>query len=140
MGKDTSLTTRTQIWKMAKDVVFENPLFGSGRGTELKYFAASGEWKIVDEAHNFILEILMEGGLVALVLFGLLFFKTVKGLDMSKGTHKLVFTALCVILINGLTESTVNNFFVIAILGVACRFANEQIAQKDDQWITDLKN
>ena len=39
----------------------------------------------------------------------------------------LVFTvfALCVLLVNGLTESTLNSCFVTLMLGIACRYAAE---------------
>ncbi len=129
LGKDYSLTSRTHIWTLAEDIIRDNILFGAGRGTEITYLSVSGEWNTVYEAHNFVLEILMQGGVIALALFGTLFFKAVKNLNMSKRNHSLIFIALCVILINGLTESTVNNFFVVAILAIACRYADEEITQ-----------
>jgi O-antigen ligase len=140
LGKDVSLTSRTLIWKEAEALVLDNWLFGAGRGVEITYMGSLGEWQMTHEAHNFVLEILMEGGVVALALFGALFFKAIKGLNMSNKTHKLVFIALCVIMINGLTESTVNNFFVVAMLGVACRFANEKVDSENEKWIADSKS
>lgn len=140
LGKNQSMTSRTDIWQLAKGVILDNFVLGSGRGTELTYLIYTGEWKTVDEAHNFILEIMMEGGIIALVLFGTMFFKIVKNLNISKRTHNLVFVALCIILINGLTESTINNFFVVAILAIACRYADEEIALRNNKWITDSKS
>lgn len=140
LGKDVSLTSRTYIWRQAEELVLDSWLFGAGRGVELTYMGTMGEWQTTHEAHNFVLEILMEGGVVALALFGTLFFKAIKGLDMSNKAHKLVFIALCVIMINGLTESTVNNFFVVAMLGVACRFANEKAVPENEKWIADSKS
>ncbi len=125
LGKDTSLTSRTTIWNLAWNIIKENWLFGAGRGVELSY---PNKWEamiLVTEAHNFILEILLEGGFVALIIFGVLFFKSVYHLNMKNPKHKIIFIAICLLLINGLTESTVNSYLVTMILGVTCRYATE---------------
>lgn len=141
LGKDSTLTARTTIWGIAKGLISNNWLFGAGRGVELSYINTWGERQTIYEAHNFILEILMEGGVVALLLFGLLFFKAVRRLNMEKLKHKVVFIALCVLLINGLTESTVNVFLVMMLLSIACRYANEQESRYiGEKWIVDSKN
>ena len=125
LGKDSTLTARTTIWNIAEGLIKENWLFGAGRGVELSYVNTWGERQTIYEAHNFILEILMEGGIVALLLFGTLFFKAVKHLNLDDAKHRIVFIALCVLLINGLTESTVNGFLVMILLSMACRYATE---------------
>ena len=130
LGKDSTLTARTTIWNIAEGLIKENWLFGAGRGVELSYVNTWGERQTIYEAHNFILEILMEGGIVALLLFGTLFFKAVKHLNVDDAKHRIVFIALCVLLINGLTESTVNGFLVMILLSIACRYANEQKKKK----------
>ena len=130
LGKDSTLTSRTTIWQIVIDLVKENWLLGAGRGVEFGYVNTWGGDVIHSEAHNFILEILMCSGIVGLSLYGMLFFKTVNRLNMGITKHRMAFVALCVLLINGLTESTVNNFLVITILGIACRYAvtgNENI-------------
>ncbi len=123
LGKNSTLTSRTTIWQIVSELIKENWLFGAGRGVEFGYVNTWGGDVSHSEAHNFILEILMCSGIVGLILYGTLFFKAVKRLDMSITKHKIIFIALCVLLINGLTESTVNNFLVITILGIACRYA-----------------
>lgn len=125
LGKDSDLTSRVTIWNIAKDFISDDWLLGSGRGTEIHYINKWGEYKLIDEAHNFILEILMEGGVVALSIFSVLFYNIVDKLDMSDIRNKIVFATLCALLINGLTESTVNNFLVTIVLGVACHYAIE---------------
>ena len=125
LGKDSTLTSRTTIWSIAKEIISENWFLGSGRGTEISYVNTWGERQIIYEAHNFFLEILMEGGIVALTIYSTLFYKSVKYLDMNNMKNKIIFVALCVLLINGITESTLNNFFVTIVLGIACRYAAE---------------
>lgn len=125
LGKDSTLTSRDVIWRIVKKIISENWIFGSGRGTEITYMNTWREYQVIYEAHNLVLEILMEGGVVALTIYSLLIKKTVKFLDLSIQKNSIIFIALCVVLINGLTESTVNNFFVTIILGIACRYATE---------------
>jgi len=128
--KSNTLTSRTTIWTIVKEIIRENWLFGSGRGTQIAHITSWGTSSIMTEAHNFILEILMEGGIVALVLYTSLFYKAVKHLDMKDERNRLVFISLCVLLINGLTESTLNNIFVSILLGIACRYAAENQGNK----------
>ena len=49
--------------------------------------------------------------------------KIIFGLNMDNKKHRVLFFALCMVLINGLTESTVNNFFVTVIMAIGCRYA-----------------
>lgn len=146
LGKDGTLTGRSTIWDISKALIRENWLFGAGRGVTLSYVNTWGVHQTISEAHNFILEILLEGGALALTLFGILFFRTVRRLDMKDPRHKTVFIALCVLLINGLTESTINGFLVVMLLSIACRYANEPkndavgCRKKDKKWISDSKN
>lgn len=125
-GKESNLTSRTEIWRVAVKLVTQNPLFGVGRGATIEFVNNLDKLKEMTEAHNFILEILFEGGIVALLMYAVLFMKMINRLDMNKKKHRFVFVALFVILINGLTESVNNNFLVIAVLGVACRYATEE--------------
>lgn len=130
MGKDSDLTSRVTIWNIAKDFISDNWVLGSGRGTEIIYVNKWGERKLIYEAHNFILQILMEGGVVGLTIFCALFYNIVDKLNMNDIRNKLVFVTLCALLINGLTESTINNFFVTLILGVACHYAIDNRGKK----------
>ncbi|MBQ4558962.1 MAG: O-antigen ligase family protein [Tyzzerella sp.] len=126
LGKDSTLTSRTIIWNLTKEIISKNWLFGAGRGESFSYVNAWGGTVTMHEAHNFILEILMEGGVVALTIYVILLYKIIRRLNIKNIRHKIIFIALCAILVNGLTESVVNNLFVTIILGVACRYANEK--------------
>lgn len=126
LGKDSTLTSRTIIWNLSKEIISENWLFGAGRGVSFSYKNAWNGITTMEEAHNFILEILMEGGVVALTIYVTLLYKIIRRLNIKNVRHKIIFIALCAIMINGLTESIVNNLFVTITLGVACRYANEK--------------
>ncbi len=126
LGKDSTLTSRTIIWNIAKELISDNWLFGAGRGVSFSYKNAWNGITTMEEAHNFILEILMEGGVIALTIYVTLLYKIIRRLNIRDIRHKTIFIALCCIMINGLTESIVNNLLVTIILGVACRYANEK--------------
>ena len=125
LGKDSTLTSRTAIWKTVKLYVGKYWLFGVGRGARIRYINSLGMYRFNYEAHNFVLEILLESGVIGLLLYGTLLFYTIRHLNMNDLKQRMVFVALCVLLVNGLTESTLNSCFVTLMLGIACRYAAE---------------
>ena len=118
MGKDSTLTSRTDIWRLAISLFKNHWLIGNGRGYEFK-------GTIINEAHNFFLEILVEGGIIAFLVFVCFILNAVKHLKMSDIKHRMVFVAFFAVLLNGLTESNLNNLFVTVILGLLCSFASD---------------
>lgn len=136
LGKEATLTSRTEVWESAKGLIRENWLLGTGRGTQIFYQSRYGSMEMMEEAHNFILEILLEGGVVALAAYALLFWDAIRNLNMENRAHKLAFLAITVLLINGLVEATNNNILVIIIMAIARYLpqqndsSGEQIAQE----------
>lgn len=123
-GKDSTLTSRSAIWSEAIEMIKERPLLGHGRGSRIIYRNSMGVYFSATEAHNFILEVLFDGGLVAFVLMLALLFYIVNRLDLSDQKHRISFLSLIIVMTNGLTESTVNNILVVILLGLAGRFAS----------------
>ncbi|MEG0826215.1 MAG: O-antigen ligase family protein [Erysipelotrichaceae bacterium] len=79
-------TSRYSIWKESSALILKNPLFGYGVGS-LNEAAIDmfGESSIIAErnymnAHNFIIQILLDGGIVALLIFTYLLYKVLKRL------------------------------------------------------------
>ncbi len=130
LGKDSTLTSRTAIWDSLKNMLSVNYLLGVGRGAEINCLSSWGEYQVFSEAHNFILEIVMQGGFLGLIIFGVLFFKANSELNMRNKAHKIIFIAICVLLINGLTESVVNSIFFIFVFALACRYSKESQDEK----------
>lgn len=114
LGKDVTLTSRFSIWDRVLEIIGENWLTGVGRGAEIKYINAWGRSRIIGEAHNFLLELLLEGGVLGLVLFCGYFWLAVRKLDMNSKLHRVVLMANMVILVNGLVES-VNNKLIVSM-------------------------
>ena len=55
LGKDSTLTSRTTIWSIEKEIISENWFLGSGRGTEISYVNTWGERQIIYEPTIFFL-------------------------------------------------------------------------------------
>ncbi|MFZ2714668.1 O-antigen ligase family protein [Streptococcus parasuis] len=119
LGKDSNLTYRTVIWQGVFDYLSVNPLFGFGRGAEIIFPNAYGGYNIVMEAHNFVVEILLEGGILAFCLYFLGFFKAISRINIKDLKGKYVFLAVLMVLINGLTESINNNIVVVLTIALA---------------------
>jgi O-antigen ligase len=78
---DRDLNGRVDIWQRGFDAFVENPVLGTGAGT---FSSAVGSWRIRDiAAHNTLLGILVEHGVVGLSLFisilGALFWRSSRG-------------------------------------------------------------
>lgn len=138
LGKDVTLTSRFSIWEKALEIIGDNWLFGVGRGAQIKYINSWGRTRIGSEAHNFLLELLLEGGLVGLVLFCTYFWLAVRKLDMNSKLHRVVLVANMVMLVNGLVES-VNNKLVVGIcIALAQACSQQKIYERNyRQQVTD---
>ncbi|MEB9969979.1 O-antigen ligase family protein [Bacillus cereus] len=119
LGKDSNLTYRTIIWKGVFDYLSSNPLFGLGRGSEIIFLNAYGGYNIVTEAHNFVVEIFLEGGIVAFFLYTIGFIKAIRRINTKDLTGKYVLLAVVMVLVNGLTESINNHLFVVLTIALA---------------------
>lgn len=119
LGKESTLTSRTAIWDSAKSLVKNNWLFGTGRGTLIFFYNSYGQRGVMTEAHNFVLEILMEGGVVALLMYLVAFWDAIRTLKMENILHKIVFLAIVAVLVNGFAEATNNYLLVTVMLAVA---------------------
>lgn len=74
--EDTTLTGRTIIWQGGKDLFLRRPFQGWGWGTfPLEYGDITGG----RSAHSNIVMVAVELGIVGLILFGMLFFKSLFG-------------------------------------------------------------
>lgn len=72
-GKDVSLTGRTEIWQRALSMFSESPIYGYGSGKQIYIVPING----VDTApHNFILALLLQGGIILLVTFCYFFYES----------------------------------------------------------------
>lgn len=105
LDKSSTLTARTTIWSLAKDNISNHWLIGNGRGIELSYVNLWGERQNIFEAHNIFLQVLMCNGVIGLIIYVKYLLKAIGEIDLSNYQQKILFIAIFVCLINGLTES-----------------------------------
>lgn len=76
LGKDITFSSRTLIWVKALESFLENPFFGYGKiaSDNVVYI-----WGTTMAAHNFWLQLALEGGLICIVLY-LLFIKSMNSI------------------------------------------------------------
>jgi exopolysaccharide production protein ExoQ len=121
MGRDATLSGRTEIWKQAWRFILERPVTGWGysafwRGIEGQSFEVAAALRfIVFHAHNGFLEIWLELGLPGLVLFAFSYLRAWRKLwpllgsgDIRRGIWMALF--LLLILLYNLDENTLLTF------------------------------
>lgn len=73
LGRNVTLTGRTYIWDTTIRMIMENPFIGYGkRSAEYRAGLVPKAYAAID-AHNYILEILFVGGIIALLLTAIFF-------------------------------------------------------------------
>ena len=113
VGRDATLTGRTEIWAGLLPVAARRPILGSGYGalwTLDTIIAATG----VSEAHNGYLEVLLQLGLVGLFITGMFLLSCVRKAhrtlqnDFDWGCLCMCFILMTVV--HNITESSIDSF------------------------------
>lgn len=125
LDKSSTLTGRTEIWDSTKELIRSHWLIGNGRGTEIPYINSMGEVHNMLEAHNMFLQVLMYNGVIGLALFGRYLLRGINKLNINNMQQKIIFIAIFVCLINGLTEA--NNDNMLFRLLVAFAYYSEEV-------------
>jgi len=131
LQRDLTFTNRTILWERAFESIAQNPLVGVGLG----YHALHDifHWQLYD-SHNFILELLVTGGLLGFATFSAIFIAVYRKLDRSR-EHKIsdvVSFFFFIYLIMAMVETTFYQtpFYLMLILSYNVNkiiFQHEQI-------------
>ena len=82
---DNSISERFRIWTVSFGEIARNPLFGSGPGIQNFWDVLMTHGISAPHTHNLVLQLLVEGGLIALVLMMLIGWRTFRnGFQMLK--------------------------------------------------------
>ena len=76
---DNSITDRFRIWGIALQEIAKQPIFGSGPGVQNFWDILYSKGVAAPHTHNLVLQLLVEGGIIALVLMLLIGWKTFRG-------------------------------------------------------------
>ncbi|MDO5409678.1 MAG: O-antigen ligase family protein, partial [Lachnospiraceae bacterium] len=114
LDRYSTFTSRYLLWNSAVQMIFQKPWLGYGR-IDHDYIAA---WGGYFSSHNFILEMLLQGGILAWSQFILIIIATVKRLYKGRGRKviKALTIALFVVLTSALVESTIHSVYIWGII------------------------
>lgn len=126
-GKGTSFSGRTFIWEAVGRAVIERPLFGYGYGGLFQRPASPMTREIwrgigfdAPHAHNGVLDLLVQVGVVGTVIFGALFFSTLFGglavRATNPGLTDWIILVLSVQVVVGLSEPVFLGAWVPVVL------------------------
>lgn len=91
-GAETAVGERWEIWMEALNRFFERPIFGYGAGTQPTFAIYENIGIKAPHAHNIVLQLLLEGGIIALIVMFMIGFKTVKnGIVMMRNGYNSSF-------------------------------------------------
>ncbi len=98
LGRDPTLTGRTQIWALAWTIIRQKPLIGHGYATDTAVFGAVGGERLFASAshtHSGYLEILLETGAIGFLIFactlGYVLFQAYRTMLRSEGPLREAF-------------------------------------------------
>ena len=119
LGKRSDLTNRTLVWGNLLRMMHSHWIFGLGREAVNNFQNNWGMMTIATEAHNAVLELFLDGGIIGFVLYAAAFVTAVKKIDIKTIEGRIIFFAITLIMINGLTESVTKIFTTTLILAIA---------------------
>jgi putative inorganic carbon (hco3(-)) transporter len=108
---------RVLIWRAALDTVARHPVFGRGVGTEVvrvEQGMPSGKRHVLTDAHNTVLSVAGETGLVGLVALGCLVIFLARGLwplSLNRGAEAAVKTCFAIALLDALLYQSLTGSF-----------------------------
>ena len=113
LGRDTTLTGRTVIWKKVLGMG-TNPIIGSGYASfwlgDRGEFLLNLNWQRLTQAHNGFIEVYLNIGMVGLGLLIMMIIKTYNNAKNSLSTNfeygKLQITYMTVFILTNITEAT----------------------------------
>ena len=122
------LNQRLNIWMAGNRAFAHAPLFGSGAGT----FVAAARLAQIDTAHNTVLSVAVEGGLIAVTLALAVVVATARSVLRTQGAVRgALGTALLVWMITSLVATVEGNrstWFLIGLIAVAARLTEQSPA------------
>lgn len=87
-GADLAISDRYHIWGESFEQIFDHPILGQGIGTGVSEEILKGEGLNAVHSHNIVLELLMGGGIIALILMLLIGFKAAKnGIELMRNGY-----------------------------------------------------
>jgi hypothetical protein len=120
------LNQRVNIWIVASHVLPQRPFFGAGAGT----FVSAAGLSYIDTAHNTMLSLVIEGGIVSLLIAGMIVFLSARNVLRMEGPLRIgLGAALGTFLVSTLDATVEGNrstWFLFGVIAFAARLATQQ--------------
>lgn len=140
LGKRSDLTDRTIVWKQLLNMLtsnMNNLLFGLGIDNKISFINSWHIHATLTEAHNMLLEIIMDGGIIGLILYIISFVNAIKFLSFRNIQEKIVLIGLILIFVNGLTESVSKIFTSMLFLAITNEISFEGYMKENIRELSD---
>ncbi|WP_197378192.1 O-antigen ligase family protein [Mycolicibacterium mengxianglii] len=129
---DDRFTNRFRRYATAADLIETSPVFGWGPGSAGDTLLFPSGYQHVT-AHNIVLKLMVEGGLIGIVLWGGLVASLIVFTRRKSSWKQLSALALTALFTLGLTVSAIDtlpvSFLIFVLCGLACEARNPRIAQ-----------
>ncbi|WP_160324142.1 O-antigen ligase family protein [Adlercreutzia muris] len=134
-NRDVTFSGRTVIWGSVMDAIAQKPLFGWGVMSDESHIALIDHVE-ASSAHNFYLELLLSGGVVSLLVYGVFVVLVLKRLKSCEGTYaaKLCAVALFALGIAYMTEAY-SNPIIFALFALAANVGEYANAEKESDLV-----
>lgn len=127
--KNYTLAGRTYIWERALELIAENPFIGYGRGAnvtvDIDYFGTNYYFS---ELHNAILQVMFNGGWIAIIIYSLILVCLYKICIKNRSINgNILAIGMACCFIAGMTESVQDAITIWMVYGMvmSCPIINE---------------
>lgn len=124
LNKDIGLNSRTMIWDIAILTIKDKWLLGSGITTNTSFVPLYGG-RLIAQGHSMIIQLLHDGGIVSVIIFGLVLFSVISKINNSK-IYSVYFNGILIVTITllSITEVYYYHIYIYIIMTVGLYFAN----------------
>lgn len=122
LDKDITFSGRTLLWDISIEAIRDKWILGYGRGNTI----ISDTYWYLNEAHNGLLEIGLDSGILGIIIFSAILLIVAKKLNKYKVNKiaKIISLSIFLFLLTGLSESIflLREFWIVLILGYSIQY------------------
>ncbi len=128
--KDITMSGRTIIWKKSIEFIEKKPILGYGQELFKVRLAKFG----ISHVHNIFLQILYNGGLIALILFLIFYISLIKKINLNENKKiKYIFKMYLYLYLFASIFDFYNTKYIINIMYVCCFYNQFLIKEKEEK-------
>lgn len=138
MGETVSVAHRQNVWKRAIELIVQSPIFGYGLRSNDGYrvlISLSTGWGYFSHPHNYLLNTLLQGGVVLLIFVVLLIIRMSKKCIVLKENFaaKMLIITYVAFFIMGISESLIGTTLLYPLALFANAFSTNSIIYKREE-------